>query len=158
MSVDPSIERLYRVLLEELRLPYFPCTQPNDQRAMSDFLFVVNVIQETPGGPLKPADVRAVIRRRWEEKIKHGARWKMTLQSILRDPEQFRDQVLECRRPVRPRPPVKRVATARADGSMVLTEASPVAQADPPPMDEQTRRFLDDLEAFKRRKKEGSKP
>lgn len=150
-----SILALHRVVLEELRLPYFSPSM-NDLRMWEDFLRELKALEETPGGPLCPADVRAVLRGMWKANVAGQARYAMRLTSIMREPERFRDLVLESRRVFRkPRPATREVSKTVA-GITRSVELSAVVDASDASVEE--RRFLEQLTARRQRRNMPSKP
>ncbi len=74
----------------------------HDQRAWSDFLYVLQSLDDTDEGPLTSRDIVRVVNLMRKQRAK-GAGWSLRYSKILSEPETFRDLVLEIRRPVRPR-------------------------------------------------------
>lgn len=101
----------------------------NNQREWTDFLRELACLEETSGGPVRERDIAAVIALMWRQK-RDGTPWGMRYSRILRDPETFRDLVLETRRVRRPRAPIEPVTRTQADGAKVLDERDPAASAE----------------------------
>lgn len=134
-----EIEPLHRALLAALRVDYFPPGM-GDLNAWHDFLFVLRSLADTTGGPLTPHDLRAVIALMREQNREGKAKWALRFSKIMRDPEMFRDLVLETRRAKRPRPPVER--SSRTVGDVTIeTERDPAAENDPRPVAEHLAEF-----------------
>ncbi len=141
--IPPEIETLHRALLAALRVDYFPPGM-GDLNAWHDFLFVLKSLDDSAGGCLTRRDLHAVVARMREQNRAGEAKWSLRFSKILRDPEAFRDLVLETRRQKRPRRPVEIVSVQTADGAQVQVERDPAAEADPIHVSKH-------LEEFKRR-------
>lgn len=148
-----AILKLHKVMLMELRIPYFAPSMA-DAQSWDAFLFVMKSLEETPGGPLTPVDVRAVIRWMRSQNEK-GAKWALRLSKIMRDPENFRDLVLERRRKLRLAEP-HYVETVQKIAGVARSIEVPTSR-DPVPMDEETKKFLADFERRKAQRKRGGK-
>lgn len=124
--VPDYIVEWHRALLAALQVDYFRpgLKEMNDWR---DFLFVLKSLEETPGGPFSQRDLVAVIGR-MRAQNKAGGNWALRFSKIMSTPEVFRDLVLEARRPVRGREPV-RASSRTAGGVTIATEIDPAAEA-----------------------------
>lgn len=85
-------------------------------------------LDSTPGGPLTCEDIQNVIALMRKQKTV-GTGWSLRYSRIMRDPETFRDLVLETRRQPRPRPPVVRITREQPDGCRVLAEKDTAMEA-----------------------------
>ena len=129
MSDAAKILALHRALCAAIGNPEFKLTM-SDERAWSDFLGVISSLDETSGGPLTPRDMKLVIERMRTQVASGKAGWSLRYTKILRDPETFRDLVLEVRKKFRPRAAIERVTRTLPDGANVIDERDPAAEAD----------------------------
>lgn len=123
------IERLHREMLNALRVDYFPPGM-SDAEAWRGFLYVMDTLAETPGGMLTPRDVRNAVDLMRKQVAEKKAGWSLRFSKIIRDPEAFRDLVLETRRKIRPRPEVREEAVTRPGIGTRLELVDPVASQD----------------------------
>jgi hypothetical protein len=104
-DIRERIERLHAAMLAALHVDHFP-PGPGDAEGWRAFLFVLDTLAETPGGPLAPRDIRAAVDLMRAQNRSGEAKWALRYFKIMGQPEAFRDLVLESRRRHRPRPPV----------------------------------------------------
>jgi len=91
----------------------------NDQARLSEFMAEMVGLDQTEAGPLRPRDILAVVAFMRNEVRMGRGRWAIRPNAILQRPEQFRDLVLQTRKPLRARgEPVAR-DVVRADGTHI---------------------------------------
>lgn len=146
MTIPPEIEALHRALLSALRVDYFPPGM-GDLNAWRDFLFVLQSLEGSVGGCLTSHDIRAAVNLMREQNREGKAKWALRFAKVLREPESFRDLVLETRRLKRPRPPVER-SSRRAGDITLETERDPATEAEPQPI---SRPVAEQYAEFKKR-------
>jgi hypothetical protein len=127
--VPQEIVEWHRALLSALRVDYFApgLLEMNHWNA---FLYVLKSLDETPGGPLTPKDVSAVVTL-MRKQNQTGSNWSLRFARIMGDPETFRDLVLQTRRVDRPREPVETRSRTDATGAAIAVESDPAADRDP---------------------------
>lgn len=147
--IPPYIVDWHRDLLDALRVSFFrPGLQ--EMNAWRDFLAVMAPLKETDGGEFTKADLVAVVALMREQNKSRGGNWSLRFAKIMRDPETFRDLVLEIRakRKVRPRAAIVRSSLTVA-GVTIATETDPAADAAPQPIGEpvkeQMRKFREQM-------------
>lgn len=112
----------------------------SDDRIWWDFLKAHEPLEDTTGGPLTKVDILAVVRE-MERQKKQGAGWSLRPITILRDPERFRDMVLESRRVHRKRPAAT-VQPQRTGEITTAIEHDPAAESDSRPLGSVLSEFL----------------
>lgn len=140
MTAHEEQIRRYHAALH--RLCGLPALSPtiSDLMAWHDFLAQMKPLDDTEGGPFTIADLTAVLSLMAKQK-REGIPWSMRPTLILRDPERFRDMVLESRRRLRKRPPapiteqrfgksIRQVESAHPDNSVAVGPAAASAFAD----------------------------
>lgn len=149
-----GILSLHRVMLYALRLPFFS-PAASDLIAWESFVSVLDSLGETPAGPLTPRDVRNVIDGMRRSNARGDSKWSLRLTNILRNPESFRDLVLESRRIKRERPESRPVAVVTAldrGDSIVIYDEDHRPEQEPVTMTEEARKFVAEFEARKARR------
>ncbi len=160
--VPDYIVAWHRDLLDALRVSFFrPGLQ--EMNSWRDFLAVMAPLKQSEGGEFTKADLVAVVALMREQNKSRGGNWSLRFAKIMRDPETFRDLVLEIRakKRTRPRPALQqssRVVAGVADpgGSITIaTETDPAAETLPAPVGEEVSRFMREFNARKARRKDG---
>jgi hypothetical protein len=136
----PEILELHKALLAALRVDYFTPGM-GDVNAWRDFLFVLDTIKDSAGGPLTARDIHAAIGLMREQNRDKRAGWSLRFGKIMREPEAFRDLVLEARRIKRPRKPIQTAQVTQPDGANVMVERDPAAEAEPTHVSNPLREF-----------------
>lgn len=148
--VPQHIVDLHRALLATLRVDYFaPGMQ--DMNNWRDFLFVMEPLKDSAGGELTIKDIGAAVAL-MRKQNRAGSNWSLRFTRIMRDPESFRDLVLQSRRVDRPRQPVQRGSRTDATGAQIATERDPAAEDDARPVSAETQRFMKELADRKARR------
>jgi hypothetical protein len=123
-----DIADMHAALYSECGLPALGLTM-SDTLVWRDFLSAMAPLAGTERGPLTVADIRAVIRLMRRQRDRNGIPWSLRPSRILRDPETFRDIVLETRQtrrqPVQQPPAIQRLP---GGGQRILDQ--PAAQAE----------------------------
>lgn len=110
------------------------------------FIQAMRPLENTPGGPLTPADVKAVIKMMRAQNRAGKASWALRPVKLLRDPELFLDLVLQCRKPTRSRPAPVTESRQVGNGS-TMVEIDPAM--DVPAAEDFRRQMREDLERLK---------
>ena len=118
-----------------------------------DFLYVMKPLEDSAGGALKLADIAAAVGL-MRKQNRDGSNWSLRYAKIMRDPETFRDLILQARRVERPRAPVQATQRRNATGAAIAVESDPAAEAEPRPLSESVQRFMNDL-ADRKKRREG---
>lgn len=153
-AVPDYIVQWHRELLRALRVEFFrPGLQ--EMNGWRDFLAVMAPLKETNAGEFTKRDLVAAVELMREQNKQRGGNWSLRFSKIMRDPETFRDLVLEARtkRRARPRPPIEKGSRSVA-GVTIATETDPAAEAEPKPAGPQ---IAEQLRQFRQRMK-GGKP
>jgi hypothetical protein len=129
-AVPKEIVELHRALLEALRVDYFP---PGiiEMNCWKDFLFVMKPLAESAGGAFTVRDISPAVALMREQNKAQGANWSLRYAKIMRDPESFRDFVLQARKTKRTRPPVATKSVRTPDGANVQVEHDAAAESEP---------------------------
>lgn len=139
-----EIFQLHRALLSALRVDYFP-PGLGDVNAWRDFLFVFEPLKDSAGGPLSAKDIHAAVALMRLENRSAGNRWSLRFARILKEPESFRDLVLQSRKQNRDRPPAV-PASRSAGNTSILIERDPSAENQPQPIAHHLRAFREKME------------
>jgi hypothetical protein len=148
--VPEEIVALHRTLLAALRVDYF---RPGmlEMNHWTAFLWVMKPLADSVGGPFTAADIAPVIAI-MRAQNQSGGNWSLRFAKIMQNPEAFRDLVLIARKNRRPREPKITTTAKTGDGASVAVERDPAAEAEPQPVSEEVRRFMDELADRKKRK------
>lgn len=130
-----DIEKFHHALRRFCGLERLPFTF-SDSTAWQGFLFVMQPLEGSEGGPFTLSDLTAVLSEIRQQKNR-GINWTLRPTAILREPERFRDMVEEARRSLRI---VKRVAERPASSPAVqsLPTGTRRLTEDPEPQPEST--------------------
>ena len=91
-------------------------------------------------GSVGPVDIAAAVRLMRQENRDKRAGWSLRYSRILREPESFRDLVLQSRKAKRDRTPV--VTGSRTAGNVsIATEVDPAANQEPTPIARELRKW-----------------
>jgi hypothetical protein len=134
-----EILEFHRALLDALGIDHF---RPGmaDVNMWKDFLFFLDTLKDSAGGPLTAKDITAALRLMRQENRDKRAGWSLRYSRILREPESFRDLVLQARKQKRERGPV--VTESRTAGNVsILTERDPAADEPPKQIAHELRRW-----------------
>jgi hypothetical protein len=138
-SIPNEIFELHRALLSALRVDYFP-PGLGDVNMWRDFLFVLEPLKDSVGGPLTAKDISYAVGLMRLENKSRKAGWSLRFARILHEPESFRDLVLQARKAKRDRAPVETASTLqRLNASTTISrleERDPAAANPPKPLRE----------------------
>jgi hypothetical protein len=143
ITAPAPIPEFHRVLLDALAVDYF---QPGlaDINAWRDFLYFLETLNDSAGGPLTARDIAAAVRLMRQENRDRRASWSLRFARILREPESFRDLVLQARKQKRERPQV-RTESRQAGNISIAVERDPAAESDARPASEILREFKEKM-------------
>ena len=143
ITAPPEILEFHRALLDALGVDYFS-PGLSDINAWRDFLFFLDSLKDSAGGPLTAKDIAAAVRVMRQENRDKRAGWSLRYFRILREPESFRDLVLQSRKTNRPRPPI-RTESRQMGEHTIAVEVDPAAAADPQPTSTILRDFIEKM-------------
>jgi hypothetical protein len=148
--VPDYIVEFHRALLEALRVDYF---RPGmgEMNNWRDFLGVMKPLDDSVGGPFTKADLAAAVAL-MRSQNRDGSNWSLRFAKIMQTPEAFRDLVLIARKEKRERPAKRTVQAKTGDGAAVAVERDPAAEAEPQPISDTLRRFMEQLAERKKRR------
>lgn len=148
-SAPQEIHEFHRALLVALNLDHFPAGM-GDVNMWREFLFVQAPLCDSAGGPFAVLDIHAAVKLMRQQNKAGETRWSLRYSKILREPEAFRDLVLQARKEKRPRPAVVTEQARTGDGAAIQVERDPAADAEPRPVSESVRSFMAELEERKK--------
>lgn len=119
-----QIEEFHRTLHQECGLDALRLTH-NDQRAWFDFLREMEPLEDHPLGPFCVEDIRGAVGEMHYQKREGKASWAIRPSTILRNPDSFRDLVLEARK--------RRKQPKKLTAKILKTEKQPSVPSDPLP-------------------------
>jgi hypothetical protein len=125
----PEIAEFHRALLVALGVDYFPPGMA-DVNAWREFLFLLDTLKDSAGGPLTARDIHAVVALMRQQNRDRKAGWSLRFGKIMREPEAFRDLVLEARKVKRPRAPIETVTRVDATGAALQVERDPALESE----------------------------
>lgn len=123
----PEIAEFHRALLAALQVDFFPPGM-GDVNAWREFLFALDTLKDSAGGALTAHDIGAAVRLMRQQNKNGKAGWSLRFGKIMKEPEDFRDLVLEARRPVRPRAAIEQTSRVDATGAAVMIERDPATE------------------------------